>query len=379
MIDPIYQLSSYDYHLPESQIAQEPTTRRDGSRLLVAPNDTVPIDDCHFSALADLIKPGDILVVNDTRVFPARILGKKETGGHVELLLLHYPDTTSDPCNTPPAGSDHLAGHHDAPPPQSSERQTEVRGLIKSSKRPKPGGRLFFAHGLCAEILELLDNGEARVLLRWQGNLEDVLNKCGMLPLPPYIHRSSQDEHNDRQRYQTIYAKETGAIAAPTAGLHFSDELIRQIKGKGCTFASVTLHVGYGTFAPVRVADIRDHVIHAEHVTVPKSTVDAIHAAKAAGGKIWAVGTTSARALEFAAASGELHAVSDWCRLYIYPGYQFKIVDNLITNFHLPKSSLLFMVSAFAGIPLIQKVYQQALDLGYRFYSYGDAMLLYRK
>lgn len=364
MIAPIYQISSYDYHLPESQIAQEPSTRRDGSRLLVAHGDTVPLVDCHFSALADLIEPGDILVVNDTRVFPARLLGNKETGGHVELLLLHYPDTAANTSNSILP---------------STEHQAEVRGLIKSSKRPKPGGFLFFASDLSAEVLELFDNGEARVLLRWQGNLEEVLNRCGILPLPPYIHRPSHDEHNDRQRYQTIYARETGAIAAPTAGLHFSDELIRQIEAKGGIFASVTLHVGYGTFAPVRVTDIRDHAIHAEHVTVPQSTVDAIHTAKAAGGKIWAVGTTSARALEFAAASGELRTVSDWCRLYIYPGYRFNIVDNLITNFHLPKSSLLFMVSAFAGGPLIQKVYQQALDWGYRFYSYGDAMLLHRK
>jgi S-adenosylmethionine:tRNA ribosyltransferase-isomerase len=362
MIDPIYQISSYDYHLPESQIAQEPTIRRDGSRLLIVHKKAVTIEDRNFAELPSLIQPGDVLVVNDTKVFPARLLGKKDTGGQVELLLLHYPDPSGHPLSVQTTGS-----------------QAEVKGLVKSSKRPKPGSLLFFGSYLTAEVLEVMDNGEVRALLHWEGDLDQVLNACGVLPLPPYIHRPSTDAQDDGQRYQTIYAKETGAIAAPTAGLHFSDELFGQIKEKGGKVAAVTLHVGYGTFAPVRVTDIRDHSIHAEYVTVPKATVDAIREAKNSGGRIWAVGTTAARALEFAAKSGELQAVSDWCRLYIYPGYQFRVIDNLITNFHLPKSSLLFMVSAFAGFNSVKKAYQQALDLHYRFYSYGDAMVLFRE
>jgi len=362
MIEPIYQISSYDYQLPESQIAQEPTVRRDGSRFLVVHNETPAIEDCRFADLPSLIRPGDVLVINDTRVFPARLLGRKETGGQVELLLLHYPDTERSSSTT-----------------QTSHGRAEVRGLVKSSKRPKPGSRLLFGPDLEAEVLAIQDNGEVLVLLCWRGELDQVLNTCGILPLPPYIHRSSGEARDDRQRYQTIYASETGAIAAPTAGLHFSDELFHQIKEKGGKFAPVTLHVGYGTFAPVRVDDIRDHSIHAEYVTVSESTVKTIREARATGGKVWAVGTTSARALEFAAASGELQAVSDWCRLYIYPGYEFRVVDNLITNFHLPKSSLLFMVSAFAGFNLVKKAYQRALALDYRFYSYGDAMVLFRK
>jgi len=237
---------------------------------------------------------------------------------------------------------------------------------------------LLFGPELEAEVLEVLANGEVRALLRWQGELASCLAAHGLVPLPPYIHRPASEGQDDRQRYQTIYAKESGAIAAPTAGLHFSHELIEQIKEKGAHLAQVTLHVGYGTFAPVRVADLREHAIHAEYVSVPESTVAAIREAKERGNRIWAVGTTSARALEFAAASGQLQPVSGWCQLYIYPGYQFRVVDALITNFHLPKSSLLFLVSAFVGLPLVKTAYRRALELGYRFYSYGDAMVVFR-
>jgi len=362
MIDPIYHISSYDYQLPEAQIAQEPANRRDGSRLLVVPGSTGSMEDCQFADLPKMIRTGDVLVVNDTRVFPARLRGRKETGGQAELLLLQYPEGSGNDLAAPMDGGG-----------------AEVRGLVKSSKRPKPGSKLLFGPDLTAEVLEILENGEVRVLLCWRGDLEEVLNTYGVLPLPPYIHRQAGEERDDRQRYQTVYARESGAIAAPTAGLHFSGDLLREIRAKGGQLAPVTLHVGYGTFAPVRDTDIRDHTIHAEYVTVSESTVKAIAAAKAGGGRIWAVGTTSARALEFAAASGELAAVSGWCRLYIYPGYEFRVVDNLITNFHLPQSSLLFMVSAFAGLDVVRQAYQRALDLGYRFYSYGDAMALIRK
>lgn len=336
--------------------------RRDGSRLLVVPGSSSMMEDWQFADLPKMIRPGDVLVLNDTKVFPARLLGRKDTGGQVELLLLQYPDLRGNDSATSTDGG-----------------RAEVRGLVKSSKRPKPGSHLLFGADLEAEILEILENGEVRALLCWRGDLDEVLNACGILPLPPYIHRQAGEERDDRKRYQTVYARQSGAIAAPTAGLHFSDDLLHKIRDKGGQLAPVTLHVGYGTFAPVRDTDIRDHSIHAEYVTVPEATIQAIAAAKASGGRIWAVGTTSARALEFAAASGELQAVSGWCRLYIYPGYEFRVVDNLITNFHLPQSSLLFMVSAFAGFELVRQAYQRALDLGYRFYSYGDAMALIRK
>jgi S-adenosylmethionine:tRNA ribosyltransferase-isomerase len=359
MTEPIYHISTYEYHLPESQIAQEPAARREGSRLLVVTAGGAPLEDWRFADLPKLIRPGDLLVINDTRVFPARLRGRKESGGQTELLLLHYPEMS---------GQD----------PASGTSRAEVKGLVKSSKRPKPGSRLLFGPRLTAEVLEILANGEVRVLLSWQGELDEVLNSYGIMPLPPYIHRQTNEEGGDadRQRYQTVYARENGAIAAPTAGLHFSDSLLDEIRAKGAAFAPVTLHVGYGTFAPVRTTDIRDHEIHAEYVSVPRATVQAIVKAKAAGGRVWAVGTTSARALEFAAASGKLQALSGWCRLYIYPGYEFRVVDNLITNFHLPQSSLLFMVSALAGVERVKEAYQRALDLGYRFYSYGDAMAL---
>jgi S-adenosylmethionine:tRNA ribosyltransferase-isomerase len=362
MIDPSFCLSSYNFQLPAEQIAQQPTARRDGSRLLVVPGPPGTPEDWLFADLPKLIRANDLLVINDTRVFPARLRGRKESGGQVELFLLHYPNAIDTDRASP-----------------AIDGQAEVRGLVKSSKRPKPGMRLLFGDAMEAEVLEILEGGEVQVRLNWRGVLDEALNGCGMVPLPPYIRRQTGDEGDDRQRYQTIYARESGAIAAPTAGLHFSEPLLQAVRDQGARVAPVTLHVGYATFAPVRTADIRDHEIHAEYVTVPETTVQAIRSAQAAGGRIWAVGTTSARALEFAAGSGELRSVSGWCRLYIYPGYQFRVVDNLITNFHLPQSSLLFMVSAFAGYDQVMQAYQQALDLGYRFYSYGDAMTLVRK
>lgn len=362
MIDPSFCISSYDYQLPPAQIAQQPAARRDGSRLLVVPGAPGAAEDWLFTDLPKLIGANDLLVINDTRVFPARLRGRKESGGQVELFLLHYPQVI---------GKDEALAAIDG--------QAEVRGLVKSSKRPKPGMRLLFGDEMEALVLEILANGEVQVRLSWRGALDAVLNGCGMVPLPPYIRRQTGEEGDDRQRYQTIYARESGAIAAPTAGLHFSEPLLQAVRDRGARFVPVTLHVGYATFAPVRTADIREHQIHAEYVSVPESTVQAIRQARDAGGKIWAVGTTSARALEFAAGAGELQAVSGWCRLYIYPGYQFRVVDKLITNFHLPQSSLLFMVSAFAGYDQVMQAYQRALDLGYRFYSYGDAMTLVRK
>ncbi len=361
----IFDIDSYDYHLPEEQIAQTPAGRRDGSRLLCVDCGDGEIQDSQFAKLTELISAEDVLVVNDTRVFPARLLGKKESGGKAELLLLHYPHACSEQSSAQEKG---FAG------------KAEVEGLVKSSRRPQLGSRLIFGSDLEAYVLEVGRDGSVRVELSWQGNLDVVLNKYGQMPLPPYIHRDDGGEDQDRLRYQTVYARETGAIAAPTAGLHFSDSLMASIKKKGCRIVGITLHVGYGTFAPVRVSDIREHKIHSEYVEVSAETATAIATSKSNGGRVWAVGTTSARALEFAANdTGGVAAKTGPCTLYIYPGYEYKIVDNLITNFHLPKSSLLFMVSAFAGYELVMRSYQQALALGYRFYSYGDAMALIRK
>ena len=356
-MEPIYRIESYDYHLPEAQIAQKPAARREGSRLLQVDCQTGLLADGVFPDLPRLFAPGDVMVLNDTRVFPARLKGHKETGGKVELLLLHYPE--------PAAG---LSG------------EADVQALLKSSKRPKSGSLLVFGPNLEATIKEIRTDGSVQVLLRWQGDLFELLKQHGELPLPPYINRASGPDADDNRRYQTVYARQNGAIAAPTAGLHFTGELLTGLRAQGVEIATVTLHVGYGTFAPVRAQDIREHSIHSEWVAVPAETAEAISRAKAADRRVWAIGTTSARALEFAAdGAGSVTAGAGACRLYIYPGYKYQVVDNLITNFHLPKSSLLFMVSAFAGREVVMAAYQEALRLGYRFYSYGDAMALIRK
>ncbi len=351
-----FDLDSYDFYLPESQIAQKPAPRREFSRLLQVDCPSGVITDGGFCDLPRLLRPDDVIILNDTRVFPARLLGRKETGGKVELLLLHYPVSS---------------------PNKSGEAQ--VKALLKSSKRPKPGSRIVFGSDLVAVVDQLNADGSVLVSLQWQGDISSLLGQYGQMPLPPYINRDAGPDAEDRLRYQTVYAKRNGAIAAPTAGLHFTDELLADLRERGVTIAYVTLHVGYGTFAPVRTPDIREHAIHSEWVSVPSETSDAIRQAKAAGGRVWAVGTTSARALEFAAdGNGGVNTVSGACKLYIYPGYKYQVVDNLVTNFHLPKSSLLFMVSAFVGRQLVMKAYQEALQLGYRFYSYGDAMIFIR-
>jgi S-adenosylmethionine:tRNA ribosyltransferase-isomerase len=310
-----------------------------------------------------LINPEDILVLNDTKVFPARLKGKKESGGQVELLLLHYPLSSS----LPPVSA---AGFRCC--------VSGVKGLVKSSKRPKPGSRLLFGSDLVAIVEEIVEDGSVRVTLCWNGDLDENLFKYGIMPLPPYIRRMGRaNAEEDSARYQTVYARESGAIAAPTAGLHFTDTLLAEIKAKGARVAAVTLHVGYGTFAPVRVTDIREHAIHSEWVTITPEVAQEIGNTRQQGGKVWSVGTTTTRALEFAAdGSGGVRPLSGECAIYIYEGYDYQVVDTLVTNFHLPKSSLLFMVCAFAGRALIMQAYQEALREGYRFYSYGDAMVL---
>ncbi len=348
-----FQIEAYNFYLPEERIAQHPTARREESRLLRVDCATGNIKHGLFAGLPELLRPNDLLVVNDTKVFPARLQGRKETGGRIELLLLEYPVVEE--------GSGVL-----------------VPALARSSKRPRLGSKILFGPDLEAEIIELRRGGAVLIRLNWQGELNAALERYGRIPLPPYIHRDGKPQPEDRKRYQTVYAREHGAIAAPTAGLHFTPEMLAVIKEMGVEIAPVTLHVGYATFAPVRVKDIRDHEIHSEYVTVGMEAVRAVERARDKGGRVWAVGTTSARALEFAACGeGRIRSVAgEACRLYIYPGYEYQVVDNLITNFHLPKSSLLFMVSAFAGRERVMAAYEEALRLKYRFYSYGDAMVL---
>jgi S-adenosylmethionine:tRNA ribosyltransferase-isomerase len=326
------------------------------------------MQDMNFTDIVNSFHPGDLLVVNDTKVFPARLEGKKDTGGKVELFLLEYPDFNN---------VEKTAGNE-----YSQKKQClTVTGLIKSSKRPKVGSRFNFSPALEGELLQYLADGKAIVKLFFDitvdGHPEEILMQCGRVPLPPYIHRDKEDHPNDHERYQTLFARKSGAIAAPTAGLHFSEELLQKLKDHTIQIAPITLHVGYGTFAPVRVKDIRQHKIHEEYVEVSTKTAELINQTLKKGKKVWAVGTTTVRTLEFAANNhGQVEAKQGWCGLYIYPGYKFKVVNGLVTNFHLPGSSLLFLVAALAGKSNILHAYQKAIQLGYRFYSYGDAMLI---
>jgi S-adenosylmethionine:tRNA ribosyltransferase-isomerase len=356
-----FQLSAYDYLLPEELIAQHPVANRDQSRLLELHCSDSSRRHRHFDDLTDLLKPNDLLVVNNTKVFPARLLGRKETGGKVEMLLLHFPE---------PVAGDKT---------KNTKKKAKALCLIKSSKRPKPGSVLHFGETLQARIEKLRPDGKVEVVIEYPAseNLEDLFTTLGQIPLPPYIRRPEGNTAEDATRYQTKYARHTGSVAAPTAGLHFSNKLLSQIHDMGIHQVAVTLHVGYGTFAPVRSEDIRQHEIHKEFVTVPEATAEAINQVKAAGGRVWAVGTTTARTLEFATdEKGRMQAVEDFCGLYIYPGFRFQIIDNLITNFHLPQSSLLFLVSALAGREYILESYKEAVEKGYRFFSYGDAMAI---
>lgn len=359
-----FNLHAYHYNLPEERIAQHPADRRDASRLLVLHPESGKREHLQFADVINFFAPGDLLVVNNTRVFPARLHGHKETGGKAEVFLLEYPLRRAEGKSfTAPA-------------------------LIKASKRPKPGNNITISEALQCTVLELLEGGKAMLELHCESaeKLAAELEACGEVPLPPYIGRKEGATEEDRTRYQTVYARTPGAVAAPTAGLHFTPDLLEKIREKGVEMATVTLHVGYGTFAPVRVEDIREHQIHSEYLTIPEETAEAVRRTKAAGGKVWAVGTTTVRSLEFGARQnekGELQAVEAWCDLYIYPGFTFRVVDNLITNFHLPDSSLMFLVSAFcdrdkksgkSGREMLLESYEEAVNMKYRFFSYGDAM-----
>jgi S-adenosylmethionine:tRNA ribosyltransferase-isomerase len=349
-----FTLRAYNYHLPEQLIAQHPADKRDNSRLMVVHSGKKELQHCRFSDIGRFIGKNDMLVVNNTRVFPARLLGTKETGGKTEVFLLEFP--VVDDNGTAVAGA-----------------------LIKSSKRPKIGTQIVINEMLYCTVQEYLGSGKVRLSLHYDQvlGLAETLQHSGQVPLPPYISRKNGGTAEDVNRYQTVYASQPGAVAAPTAGLHFTDELLKSITDQGTLLGQVTLHVGYGTFAPVRETDITRHQIHREYLSIPKETVEKIALTKKRGGKVWAVGTTTVRALEYGAKkTGHLAATEDWCDLYIYPGFQFKVIDNLITNFHLPDSSLMFLVSALCGRKTLLNCYQTAIKEKYRFFSYGDAMAI---
>ena len=334
-----YSLSDFDFDLPPERIAQVPLAERSASRLLQLDGDTIV--DRQFGDLVDLLAAGDLLVMNDTRVLKARFFGIKETGGNVEVLVERVLDSRT------------------------------VLAQVRASKSPKPGNRIRLADAFDVVVGERA--GEF-FTLTFDADVFELIEAHGRLPLPPYIDHAA--DAFDEQRYQTVYSKQPGAVAAPTAGLHFDDALLAKLAAKGVHFAYVTLHVGAGTFQPVRVEVLAEHNMHTEWYTVPQATVDAVSAAKAAGRAVVAVGTTSLRALESASQSGILVAGSADTALFITPGYTFKTVTRLITNFHLPKSTLLMLVSAFAGFEPIRRAYAHAIASQYRFFSYGDAMLL---
>jgi len=336
--------SDFDFILPEALIAQFPAKERTASRLLKLDKDGA-IHDHDFLDLPQFLHPGDLLVLNDTRVIKARLFGHKMSGGNIEVMIERILDQ-------------HRALAH-----------------VRASRSPKPGSRLRLSDAIDAEVIERQDD---LFLLRFDSAtpILDLLDSYGALPLPPYITHSA--DSTDEERYQTVFAQNPGAVAAPTAGLHFDEVMLSTLKSMGIQIAYITLHVGAGTFQPVRVDNIKDHQMHSELYSVPQSTVDLIRQTKQNGGKVTAIGTTALRALESASQSGETQAGSSETSIFITPGYEFKVVDRLFTNFHLPKSTLLMLVSAFAGVENIRAAYQHAIDQRYRFFSYGDAMLIDR-
>ncbi len=354
------RLAEFDYELPEGLIAQYPEQQRDKSRLLVLDRQNRKVEHRFFSDVPYFMEEGDILVLNDTRVIPARLFGKKETGGKVEVLLVKQV-------------------HPQKPEGDGGYKVWEC--LVRSSKRPKVGSRIHFNEYLEGEVTEKVANGKYVVRFHPGGNFEDLLDEVGRIPLPPYIRRDkeSRDFQMDAERYQTVFAKNKGAIAAPTAGFHFTEELISRIREKGVKIACITIHIGLGTFMPIRVEDVEDHELEAEYFEIKSEAVTLINEGRSSGKKIIAVGTSTTRALEFVAREEEDHALKEMSghtNLYIYPGYQFKIVDALLTNFHMPRSTPLLLVSAFAGKALIKDIYQTTVEAGYRFLSYGDGMMI---
>ena len=352
----MFSINDYNYHLPEELIAHYPSDKRDQSKLLCMGRHTHEISHHHFCDIADMLNENDVLVVNNTEVIPGRLYGKKETGGHVEVLLLNYA--------------------------QAKKKQTradllECDALIKASKKPKDGSIIYFSKDLTAKVLGFAE-GVYHLQFISQKEFTQTLYDIGKVPLPPYIKRAVDiTAFDDQKAYQTVYASQKGAVAAPTAGLHFTSDLMDRLSLKGVKIVEITLHVGYGTFLPVRESDIRDHKIHSEWFSISKDTAEAVSEAKQNNNRVVAVGTTSVRTLEYASdPDGRLAVKAGNCDLYIYPGYDFKCVDAMITNFHLPKSTLLMLVSAFTGRENIMAAYNAAIKKAYRFYSYGDAMFI---
>jgi S-adenosylmethionine:tRNA ribosyltransferase-isomerase len=333
--------SDFHYELPEELIARHPAARRTDSRLLHLDGRTGAVEDRAFIDLPALLRPGDLLVLNDTRVVPARLHGRKDTGGRIEILL------------------ERLAGG------------TRALVQLRSSKPPTPGSRIHLPGEATASVVAREDDFW---LLEFEGDPAAVFERHGEMPLPPYLHRAA--EASDRERYQTVYARSPGAVAAPTAGLHFDEAMIAACETAGIASARLTLHVGAGTFQPVRVDDVREHRMHAERVEVPEATCEAVAACRRRGGRVVAVGTTVVRALESAATGGALAPWAGDTRLFITPGCRFRVVDALVTNFHLPESTLLMLVSAFAGRSRVLAAYRHAVERRYRFFSYGDAMFV---
>ena len=336
--------SDFFYNLPEELIAQTPLEPRDSSRLMVLHKDSDSIEHKHFYDIIDYLNEGDTLIVNDSRVIPARIYGyKADTGAKIEFLLLRQLD--------------------------GSRWET----LVKPGRKAKVGTEFVFGDGLLkARVLEVADDGNRIVELQSDENIYATLDKIGQMPLPPYITEKLEDQ----ERYQTVYSHELGSAAAPTAGLHFTNELLDKIRKKGVNIGYVTLHVGLGTFRPVKVDDVTKHKMHSEHYEIPEETAELIKRTKAAGKRVIAVGTTSCRTLESVAATGEIRACDGFTDIFIYPGFEFKVLDGLITNFHLPESTLIMLVSAFYGYDKTMKAYETAVGEKYRFFSFGDAMII---
>ena len=336
--------SDFDFYLPEELIAQTPLEKRDNSRLLHLDKNTGKIEHKHFYDIKQYVRPGDCLVLNDSRVLPARLIGTRPTGGAVELVLLKDLGDNCWEC------------------------------LSRPGRKTKPGQELIFGNGeLTAVVQDLTQGGNRIVKFNYKGIFLEILERLGKMPLPPYI----KEELQDSERYQTVYSKELGSAAAPTAGLHFTKELLSEIEDMGVSICCVTLHVGLGTFRPVKAENIEDHDMHSEFCIIPEDTANTVNDTKKAGGRVIAVGTTSCRTLEsFTTDDGVLQATSGWTNIFIYPGYKFKCIDALITNFHLPESTLIMLVSALAGREHILNAYKTAVNEKYRFFSFGDAMFI---
>ena len=338
------KVEEFNYDLPKELIAQTPYDKRDEARLMVLDKQNKTIEHKIFKDILEYLNFGDCLVINDTKVIPARLYGKKDTGAKVEFLLLKA------------LGKD------------------EWEAMVRPGNKLKPGSKVEFGDGILkAEILEVLPGGNRKVRFEYEGILNEILDKIGLMPLPPYITETLKD----KDKYQTVYAKYEGSSAAPTAGLHFTEELLNKVQEKGIEIAKVTLHVGIGTFRPVKVENIEEHNMHSEHYYIKQEEAEKINKAKETGHKVIAVGTTSCRVLESASdEKGRVHEIEDDTSIFIYPGYKFKCIDSLITNFHLPESTLIMLVSSLAGKDFIMKAYKNAVENKYKFFSFGDAMLI---